>query len=128
LSKNLTASADYLFVRGVKLARTRNVNLLPPIVLTPQNSASLGIPDPTPQQIGREVFGPGRIDPAFDAMNLIEDSASSTYHGLSFSVNRQIEDSLCRQATHSLKPLMMRRILQSNFRIPLTSEANEPFP
>jgi outer membrane receptor protein involved in Fe transport len=92
LSKNLTASADYLFVRGVKLARTRNVNLLPPIILTPQNSASLGIPDPAPQQIGREVFGPGRIDPAFDAMNLIEDSASSTYHGLSFSVNRQIED------------------------------------
>ena len=91
LSKNLTASANYLFVRGVKLARTENTNLLPPIVLTPQNSASLGIPDPTPQQIGREVFGPRRLDPAYDAVNLIEDSASSTYHGLSFSVNRQIE-------------------------------------
>jgi len=92
LSKNLTASADYLFVRGMKLARTRNVNLLPPIVLTSQNAASLGVPDPMPQQIGREVFGPGRTDPAFDAVNLIEDSASSTYHGFSFSINRQIED------------------------------------
>jgi len=92
LAKNLTASADYLFVRGLKLARTRNANLLPPIVLTPQNSASLGIPDPTPQQIGRDVFGPARVDPAFDAVNLIENSASSTYNGLSFSVNRRIKD------------------------------------
>jgi len=76
----------------MKLARTQNTNLLPPIILTLQNSASLGIPDPTPQQIGREVFGLSRINPAFDAVNLIEDSASSTYNGLLFSVNRQIED------------------------------------
>jgi len=92
LSKNLTASANYQFVRGVKLSRTRNVNLLPPVVLTPQNSASLGFPDPTPQQIGREVFGPGRLDATLDAVNLIEDSASSTYHGLSFSLNRRVKD------------------------------------
>src|SRR5262249_14599219 len=31
LARNLTASANYLFVRGVKLARTRNINLLPPV-------------------------------------------------------------------------------------------------
>jgi outer membrane receptor protein involved in Fe transport len=36
LAKNLTAAANYLFVRGVKLSRTRNSNLRPPVVLTAQ--------------------------------------------------------------------------------------------
>src|SRR6266852_2242049 len=56
LAKNLTLRADYLSVHGVKLPRTLNANLLPPVVLTPANAASLDIPDPTQQQIGREVF------------------------------------------------------------------------
>jgi hypothetical protein len=34
LPKNLTLRTDYLFVHGVKLPRTLNVNLLPPVVLT----------------------------------------------------------------------------------------------
>src|SRR5262249_56699711 len=50
LARNLTASTNYLFVRGVKLARTRNINLLPPVALTAQNALSLGITDPSPQQ------------------------------------------------------------------------------
>src|SRR6202035_111400 len=66
LVKNLTLRADYLFVHGVKLPRTLNVNLLPPVNLTRQNASSLGIENPTPQQIGREVFPPGRLDPHFD--------------------------------------------------------------
>ena len=92
LSRNLIATANYLFVRGLKLSRTLNSNLLPPTLLTLQNSASLGVPEPTPQQVGREVFGLGRIDPLFDSIYWIEDSASSTYHGLSVSLNRRVED------------------------------------
>jgi hypothetical protein len=34
LAKNLTLRTDYLFVHGVKLPRTLNVNSLPPVVLT----------------------------------------------------------------------------------------------
>ena len=56
LATNLTLRADYLFVRGVKVTRTLNVNLLPPVVLTPANAPGLGISDPTAQQIGREVL------------------------------------------------------------------------
>jgi len=41
LAKNLTVRADYLFVHGVKLPRTLNVNLLPPVVLTLANASSL---------------------------------------------------------------------------------------
>ncbi len=60
LAANLTLTTSYLRVRGVKLSRTRNVNLLPPVPLTLQNAADLGIPHPAPQQVGRPVFGPGR--------------------------------------------------------------------
>jgi hypothetical protein len=63
LATNLTLRADYLLVRGVKLPRTVNMNLLPPVVLTIADAASLGIADPAPQQIGREVFSTGRLNP-----------------------------------------------------------------
>jgi|GEM_PF-164081 len=92
LTKNLTASVNYLFVRGVKLSRTRNVNLLPPVVLTETNAGSLGVANPSAQQIGREVFGPGRRDPHLNDVYLLEDSASSTYHGLSLTLNRRLAD------------------------------------
>jgi len=52
LAKNLTLRADYLFVSGVKLPRTLNVNLSAPVVLTLANASSLGVPNPTPQQVG----------------------------------------------------------------------------
>src|SRR5260370_28998033 len=90
LTKNLSASVNYLFVRGIKLSRTRNVNLLPPVILTNQNAASLGIANPIPEEIGREVFGPGRRDPRFNDIYLLEDSASSTYHGVSIALNRRL--------------------------------------
>jgi outer membrane receptor protein involved in Fe transport len=90
LTRNLIASATYLFVRGVKLARTRNVNLQRPQLLTAQNAALLGVAAPDPQQIGREVFGPGRLDSRFNAVYQLEDSARSTYHGLTLALNRRL--------------------------------------
>src|SRR3989449_1397991 len=53
LAKNLTLRADYLFVHGVKLPRTLNVNLLPPFILKLANTISLVIPNPTPLEIVR---------------------------------------------------------------------------
>jgi len=94
IAHNLTVSADYLFVRGVKLSRTRNINLLPPVILTTQNAASLGIPNPAPQQLGRETFGAGRANPQFNDIYQIEDSSSSTYNGLTISVNRRMANEL----------------------------------
>ena len=80
LARDLTASASYLFVRGVKLARTRNVNLLPP----------------------GPLFDPGRADPPFDNVYLLENSASSTYHGVSFALNRRLSNELEFSAGYSL--------------------------
>jgi TonB dependent receptor len=90
LSPNLTASATLLFARGVGLSRTRNVNLPPPALLTPDNAASLEIPNPSPQQLGRLVFPPARLSPQFDNLYQWENHASSVYDGLSLSLKRRL--------------------------------------
>src|SRR5712671_2805752 len=102
LAKNLTLRADYLFVHGVKLPRTINVNLLPPVILTLTNAVSLGIPNPTPQQIGREVFSPGRLNTQFADIYQVQNSASSTYNGVSFTLNRRMSDELAFSASYTL--------------------------
>jgi hypothetical protein len=87
-----TASAEYRFVRGVKLGRTLDTNLPPPIALIAANSASLGIPSPTPQQLGRLTFPLARLNPACDAIHQFQTGASSTYSGVTFTVNRQFAE------------------------------------
>ena len=102
LAKSLTLRADYLFVRGLRLARTVNSNLLPPVVLTVANALSLGVPNPTPQQIGREVFSPGRLNTQFGDIYVLQNSASSTYNGISFTLNRRMSDELAFSASYTL--------------------------
>src|SRR5712671_4963477 len=102
LAKNLTLRADYLLVRGLKLPRTVNSNLLPPVVLTVANAPSLGVPNPTPQQIGREVFSPGRLKTQFSDIYVLQNSASSTYNGISFTLNRRMSDELAFSASYTL--------------------------
>jgi len=102
LAKNLTLRADYLFVHGVKLPRTLNVNLLPPVVLTPANAASLGIPNPSPQQIGREVFPPARLNSQFADIYHLQDSAGSTYNGVSLTLSRKMNEELEFSASYTL--------------------------
>jgi hypothetical protein len=79
-------------VRGVKLTRTVNANLLPPVVLTAANASGLGVAIPTPQQLGRPVFGPDRVDSNFDRINQLQSTASSTYHGLTLTLNRRMAE------------------------------------
>ncbi len=80
LAHDLTASATYLFVRGVKLSRTRNINLLPP----------------------GPVFGSARVDSRFNDIFQLEDSASSTYHGASVTVNRRMSNELEFSGSYTL--------------------------
>ncbi len=102
LAKNLTLGGDYLFVHGLKLPRTININLLPPAVLTLANASSLGIPNPTPQQIGREVFGPGRLNPQFDDIYQLQNSAGSAYNGGSLTLSRRMNAGLEFSASYTL--------------------------
>lgn len=87
-----TVSAEYRFVRGVKMGRSINVNLPPPVALTLANAAGLGIQNPTPQQIGNLVFPRERLDPAWDAIDQFQTEANSSYHGATLTVNRQFTE------------------------------------
>jgi len=90
VTRNLTASATFLFARGVRLSRTRNVNLQTPVLLTLGNASSLGVPNPFPQQLGRLVFAPARLSTQFDNISQWENHANSVYKGLSLSLNRRL--------------------------------------
>lgn len=97
-----TVSAEYRFVHGVKLGRTINSNLLPPVVLSAGNAATLGVADPAPQQIGRLVFPLGRRNPAYDAVNEFQTEAGSRYNGVTFTVNRQFTEQFELMAGYTL--------------------------
>jgi hypothetical protein len=79
-ASDLTASVSYLLVRGVKLSRTRNINLLPPG------------PD----------FTAARADPRFNDIYQLEDSASSHYQGVTFALNRRLADELEFSASYTI--------------------------
>src|SRR5262249_13352467 len=79
LARDLTVNASYLFVRGIKLPRTRNINLLPP----------------------GPFFGHGRADPRFNDIYQLEDSASSTYQGASLTLNRRMSNELEFSASYT---------------------------
>lgn len=87
-----TVSAEYRLVHGVHMGRTVNSNLPPPVLLTAGNASSLGIPSPTPQEIGRPVFPEQRSNPAFDAINQFQTESDSSYNGLTLTVNRQFTE------------------------------------
>ena len=106
IASDTTIRAEFLYTRGSHLPRTRNINLLPPVILTSANAAMLGIQNPTPQQLGRPVFGTGRLDPRFDAIYQLENSASSTYRGLSLSVNKRFSKEIVALASYTLSKVM----------------------
>ena len=90
LSTNMTLALSYLFVRGVKLSRTRNVNLLPPVLGTSENSLQLDALNGPILGPGDSLFTAARLNPAFNGIYQLEDSASSTYHGFTVSLNRRL--------------------------------------
>ncbi len=89
-----TLTGEYQFDHGVHLGRTTNVNLAPPVKLTSANAASLGVSNPTLQQLGLLVFSPTRLDPSYDAANQFATTANSSYNGATVTLNRQFQDDL----------------------------------
>lgn len=76
LARNWTATADFLHVRGVKLSRTVNVNLAPPV-----------------NAPGGPLFL-GRLNPNYGDLWQLADTAGSTYNGLSLVLNRRMSDEI----------------------------------
>ena len=92
LPSQWTVSAEYHFARGVKIGRTINSNLALPVQLTSANAASLGVTNPTPQQLGRFVFPQSRLNPNYDVINQFQTEASSNYNGATLTLNRQFSE------------------------------------
>src|SRR5262249_3006412 len=94
LTPNLTAGVTYLYASGRNLPRTVNVNLPPPVMLTLSNAVSLGVDAPTPQQLGRPVFGLDLLNPSWDGIFELQPTAGSAYHGVTVSLNRRLADEI----------------------------------
>jgi hypothetical protein len=94
VTSNLTAAITYSYSSGRQLPRTVNVNLAPPSILTTANAPALGVDAPTSQQLGRPVFGPERLNPAYDAIFELQPAAASTYHGVTLSLNRRLANEI----------------------------------
>lgn len=101
LGHAMTASATYQFVRGVRLPRTVNVNLPSPAVLTAANATALGFTTVYPQELGRPVFGPVRIDPAYDGIYEFQNESSSSYHGVSLAASRKFTEEITFTAAYT---------------------------
>jgi hypothetical protein len=58
---------------------------------------------PTAQQLGRPVFTPARLNPAYDAVNRFSTTAGSNFNGATVTLNRQFKDNfeLLAGYTHS---------------------------
>ncbi|MGH9667675.1 MAG: TonB-dependent receptor domain-containing protein, partial [Bryobacteraceae bacterium] len=86
--ENWMTGATYVYVRGVRLLESGNINLLPPTVLTAINAASLGVASPNPQQIGRPYYS-GVINSAYNAIQMVSASGGSTYNGLDLTLQKR---------------------------------------
>jgi hypothetical protein len=102
ITNNLTVSATYLFAHGVKLPRTVNINLPPPTVLTQENAAALGFSTTVPQQLGRPVFGPDRLNPLFDNIYEWQNESSSSYQGIAIALNRRLANEIEFSGSYTL--------------------------
>jgi outer membrane receptor protein involved in Fe transport len=92
LSTNMILALSYLLVRGIKLSRTRNINLMPPVLATSENSAHLNAVSPSMLQPGDSFFTAARLNPAFNGIYQLQNNASSTYHGFTLSLSRRLAE------------------------------------
>ena len=102
IGNNLSVTATYLFAHGVKLPRTVNANLPPPVSLTTISASSLEFGVFQPQEIGREVFGPSRLTPSFSNIYELQDQSNSTYNGVSVVLNRRLSNEIEFSGSYTL--------------------------
>src|SRR5258707_1067225 len=67
-----------------------------------KNAAQLGVANPSPQQLGRPYFGATRLAPQFANIYQVENSANSTYNGLTISLKRRLAREIEFSASYTL--------------------------
>ncbi len=90
VAHNWAVGAEYIYVHGVHLLRSLNLNLGPPVVLTADNARALGVTAPTPQQLGRNYYG-AAVRPNANFTNIQYETAggNSAYNGLQLTLQKR---------------------------------------
>ncbi|MCS6816649.1 MAG: TonB-dependent receptor [Blastocatellia bacterium] len=104
-----TVSVAYLFTRGVKISRSRNINVRPPLE-GPAGVATIRVLDEQGRivhtfqfpRIG--VVSPAslRPNPNFRQINMVESAANSIYHGMAVRINRRFHRGLSLLVSYTL--------------------------
>lgn len=90
LASNWAVGAQYVFVHGVHMLRSENINLGPPVILTVDNAKALGVASPTPQQIGRPYYGATpKLNPNFTNIQYVNATACSSYNALELTLQKR---------------------------------------
>jgi len=90
LGNDWSAAVNVVYLKGQDLIVSDNTNLAPPVILTADNAAALGVKAPTFQQLGRPFFVSGaRLDPAFNNIQVVSSTGRSEYKGLQFALNKR---------------------------------------
>jgi len=88
---------------GADLLVSDNTNLGPPTVLTAANAPSLGVNNPTPQQLGRPYYGStNRLDKAYNNIQMVSSSGWSSYYGVQFTLEKRFSDGYSLRANYIL--------------------------
>jgi hypothetical protein len=90
LGNDWAAAVNFVYLKGHDMIVSDNTNLVPPVILTADNAAALGVKAPTFQQFGRPFFVAGaRLDPAYNNIQVVSSHGRSEYKGLQFALNKR---------------------------------------
>jgi opacity protein-like surface antigen len=102
VARNWAVGAGYIYVHGVHLLRSANLNLGPPVVLTAGNAAALGVASPTPQQLGRNYYGAAvRPNANFTNIQYVTAGGNSAYNGLQLSLQKRFSHGFQARANYT---------------------------
>jgi outer membrane receptor protein involved in Fe transport len=93
LGRDYSVTIGYLGVRGEHLTRTRDINLLPAVLV--QGSLANGTPVLFPRH-------PGRANPAFGRISLFDSGADSTYHAGFIQLSKRLSRDFQVQTSYTL--------------------------
>ncbi len=88
---------------GSDLLVSDNTNLGPPTVLTSANAPSLGVSNPSAQQLGRPYYGStNRLDALYNNIQMVSSSGWSSYYGVQFTLEKRFSDGYSLRANYIL--------------------------
>jgi len=107
LNTNLAARLSYVATVGHFLLRSRHANMIPLGTVAPATSQADEIARLSQFQAvfngstGAPAGSSNRLDPRFNAIQLVEGSANSNYHGLAVEVNKRMSKGFQVQASYT---------------------------